>query len=287
MVLNPSALKAPALLHDLQMAALLHPRSSFDSTTQWYTTVTGKFKAAGQEHHRKLEMIKDMRLEALSTHLKTLEDLLARDPSHPTAQSSIKELKAEIHKEKIKIYDHERIHSAAKYFKEGERCTKYFSSFVKKRQVQNTIPALRRLDGTTASSTKDILEYATDFYEALYSQVNTDDAARDKLLSKLTARVDPQMAIALDSPISEKEVMAAVSQNPTSRAPGPDGLPAELWKALTGLIPDLLPSSTSGTALASPRKSSSEWCLSCSRKGTLSTSRITAPSLSSIPLPRS
>ena len=237
--LNPQALNAPALLSDIQTSLLLHPRMAFPTATEWFSMATKEFKRVAFQHQKRLDSLKCMKLEALTEQLKNLEDLLAAQPLHPTARADIKVIKTSIYKEKIEASDYARTHSAAKFFKNGEKCTKYFASFTKKRQVQNVISALKRPDNSVATSTKDILAVATGFYTDLYSEAATDPLARDRLLSMLTARVDPLKSNTLDGTITAKEVESAICQSPSSRAPGPDGLPSELWKKFKSLAPDL------------------------------------------------
>lgn len=230
--LRTDYLKSPAFQKNLNVLTGLSPPHEFPSKTEWFSNLCQEVKAAATEHAVRLKVIRQAKLRDLYSRLSALETRLAATPQHPTLKLSIKATKIAIFKITKAEMDWSRLHSAAKFFKEGEKCTKYFSSFVKKRQADNSISALKTPEGNQVSSTTEILDAATAFYNDLYAAPNTDNDAQQLLLDNLKARVPAAAVGPLEASISVEEVRKAIRDSPTGKAPGPDGLPAELWKTL-------------------------------------------------------
>jgi len=230
--LNSAFLKAPAFLTKLKHIARATRAADYTTREEWRETLMGKIKMATLEHQAHLNEIKDCKLESLNTRLTELEGRLVADPSHRTVRASIKAVKGVIYTITSKNMDARRLHSAAQYFKEGERCTKYFSKLAKKRHTQNTILGLRDMEGERVTNTQEILTIAHQFYSDLYTAVPTCMDSRELLLNQLTRKLTDEQAASLEGPISSKEVIKAIDATPTSKSPGPDGLPNELWKEI-------------------------------------------------------
>ena len=237
--LNTSFLTAPVFLSSLASVYCLNPRSACPTSTAWLQVISKEIKAAAMEHANRLNVIKDAKLRDLTERLKSLEDKLTSRPNHPTLRLSIKATKSLIFKIVTRKQNFVQQHAAAKYFKEGEKCTKYFAAFAKKRQAHNVIKALANGDGPPATTTSQILETATAFYRDLYSSMTTDQEAQDLLLSKIIKKITPDTAAALDVPITPEEVSRAIKEATPNKSPGLDGLPAELWKNLNEIAKPL------------------------------------------------
>ena len=233
--LQPGLLASPVARDAFSKEARRLPVNAFDSANDWFTSLLPRLKNTALKLTARAETIKQAKLRDLHERLSSLETRLSASPSHPTLRLSIKATKSAIYREALAKRSTDQAHSAARFFKEGEKCSKYFASFAKKRNSENTIKKLLRPDGTEATTTQEILATATEFYQNLYSPAATDPEAQDLLLSNLTRRLQPDQAEVLDALISPQEVAAAIKEASGSKAPGPDGMPPELWKSLPNI----------------------------------------------------
>ena len=233
--LQPNLLQSPVARDAFNKEARRRPETSFASANDWLTSLVHRIKMTSHELACRAETIKHAKLRDLRERLTSLEARLASSPTHPTLRLSIKATKSAIYKEALAKRNSDQVHSASRFFKEGEKCSKYFASFAKKRNSENIIKKLLRPDGTEATTTPEILATATEFYQNLYSPAVTDPESQNLLLSKLTRKLLLGQSAALETPITPQEVASAIEESLASKAPGPDGLPAELWKNLQGI----------------------------------------------------
>ena len=82
----------------------------------------------------------------------------------------------------------------------------------------------------TARTPKEITETICNFYEALYCDKPVQDEDVNNLLNTITNTVKPIDYKSMNAPISPQEVLAAISNIATDKAPGPDGLGSEFYK---------------------------------------------------------
>ena len=90
-------------------------------------------------------------------------------------------------------------------------------------------------NGHTVSDSKEMMMYAREYYQKLYTPDPIDSTAQDILLSDLT-QLSHDHSEECDRDISYGEVSCAVTQLSNNKAPGLDGLPAEFYKAFWDLI---------------------------------------------------
>ena len=77
-----------------------------------------------------------------------------------------------------------------------------------------------------------------DFYTQLYSsQSDGDEAKTNAFLDPLPIpTIPPDMAKKLEAPITEAEIIVAISAMQSGKSPGPDGFPAEFYKRFSALL---------------------------------------------------
>lgn len=110
----------------------------------------------------------------------------------------------------------------------------------KERQPRDTITALKKLDSDPPEYEKwssAMAEIARDYHNGLQQEgVNHNDNANDQtrdVLDNITQKVSPNEKRKLAENIKQTEVRQAIKDLPNGKAPGIDGVPHELWKALS------------------------------------------------------
>lgn len=113
--------------------------------------------------------------------------------------------------------------------------TKLFFNLNKKCTHTNYMHALRTSDGNVTSDPLEMRRLAVDFYVDLYAKECTGNLDADELFNNLPV-LDEGNIKNLDSDLTFEELTKAVNQLSSGRAPGIDGLPAEIYKTFWGII---------------------------------------------------
>ena len=213
--------------------------SHYVDPNNWFSDLLGAIKTITRAYIQSLKEKKKSVIEAYQSRLKHFKTKLLDDPTHPTLRHSIRAVKRAIHKEADRAQTQHRAASQARFHALGEKATRYFSHFAKKRAAQGIIQTLTDDAGITHSKLDDIKSTARDFYTSLYSAQATDPTAQNLLLDQLHRRLTQDDAQQLDLPISPEEVSAAIKSAPKGKSPGPDGLPAEIWPLIHDAAPQL------------------------------------------------
>jgi len=137
------------------------------------------------------------------------------------------------------------IRSRTKYYEEGEKNTKYFLALEKIRGDSKTIKTLITEDGSQVSDPKSILEEEKEFYSKLYtshrSQLPDFEDKKWEFMEGLNIpQINQEEAESLEKPITEDEVLQAISLSADNKSPGTDGLGNEFYRAFWPDIKDLL-----------------------------------------------
>ena len=142
-----------------------------------------------------------------------------------------------------------------KHIQEGERYTKYFLSLAKARARKTSIISLTDHNGNEVKDPKAKLEVGLRFYTELYSEKHRDPEAAQILLNSIppSSLLSPENSTALEAAFTQEEVAKCIKSNlGYDKAPGPDGLTAEFFRAfhqpLTPILTNLY-----NHALAHPR----------------------------------
>jgi hypothetical protein len=119
----------------------------------------------------------------------------------------------------------------ARWIEEGERPTRYFFRQAKAARTFTHIESVQHSDGSLTTSLADTLDTTRGFYESLYARGETDRTAQLTLLAGVTARLSEAHLTDLNKTLDKKDVEQAIGQLGRWKAAGPDGFPAEFYKA--------------------------------------------------------
>ena len=122
------------------------------------------------------------------------------------------------------------LRSKAYWATENDKCTKYFFNLEKHKQEANCIKELFDSEhNIVVSDTENLLELQYQFYNKLYSCVETNEHAMDELLQSVPIKVNIDDQELCDSDISINEISSAVNKMAKNKSPGSDGLTVEFY----------------------------------------------------------
>lgn len=129
------------------------------------------------------------------------------------------------------------LRSREREIEEGEKCTRYF--FKKIVNKRGTILSLKKENGCTAETTKEIKETVEDFYKKLYGEKHINKDTMTEVLKSIERRVDDSVLLSQDFTILE--LNKHIKSFKAGKSPGEDGLPCEFYLTFWDILaPDLL-----------------------------------------------
>lgn len=121
--------------------------------------------------------------------------------------------------------------------------TASLASLYKPRHVRAHTPALKNADGLLVDTPAATNAAAVEFYANLYNLPEASPevtAAQDEILAHWQKFLPTDLVAALDAPIALREVKDAIERQPRGKAPGIDGLPAELYQLFSEELAPIL-----------------------------------------------
>ncbi|GAA0162662.1 hypothetical protein LIER_18702 [Lithospermum erythrorhizon] len=125
--------------------------------------------------------------------------------------------------------------SRCKFLLEGDRCTKYFHSLIKRDNVRNSISHIVKSDGSCTSSPEEVSILLVDFYKELFGSskevhpIDEDVVTNGYILSTTDG-------ISLVAPVLDIEIREALFDIGNEKAPGPDGFSSAFFISRWDLV---------------------------------------------------
>ena len=174
------------------------------------------------------------RLVWMRAHMRATNDPTNEliDDAERARQSWIKAIEDDEQRKRAWAFD--------KHFTEAERCTRFFMSRVNKKNV-NTIPGVKRSNGTISTERAHIQEDHTAFWTSLYSKDagGTETPPTQTNIQALTNTHLPKLSTSamqsLEADVTEQDIVRQIELLPPRKAAGSDGLRGELYKQLPKL----------------------------------------------------
>ena len=124
---------------------------------------------------------------------------------------------------------------------EGERSTAYLLRKERVRGQQSLINAIRQSDGTVATNTTDVMNVWGEFYFRLFSSQELSEGNQGLFLDFIERRLTPAESRLCEGDLTIEECSKALSNMPSAKSPGVDGLPAEFFRCFWDTLgPDLV-----------------------------------------------
>jgi endonuclease/exonuclease/phosphatase family metal-dependent hydrolase len=127
----------------------------------------------------------------------------------------------------------------------GERPNPAITAVLNPKGPQNTIPALQSpATGRLVAGGRPLAQLMASFYAQISTEPQLDAAAVDTVMHAVRAeglRLDQVVADSVGAAVvTEEEVAHALKRTPSGKAPGLDGLPADLWRKCGQVLCPLL-----------------------------------------------
>lgn len=240
---SPSKAIPTPVLRDhtfIREIAKIHSESlSQPDPNEWFESIT---KKASEMSKNILVTKKEENHSVLSTisrRIRMLESSLSKS-WNPQLLEDLKLEKKKFHKEANRKDELHENDAKIKFLLEGEKCSRYFSQFVKKPHSPTQVEALKDSQGRTTKDPTQLPNIASNFFQTLLSHhPNPSIEDQEILLSNVKKKLSVSQSTILDNPISEKEIEEALKSLPNGKTPGPDGIPVEFWKTFKTMIPSL------------------------------------------------
>ena len=207
-----------------------------------------QIKSLGMVYGRIKANKKKIKKQELIDEIDQLEKRLINDPHNNCLQNSYESKQRQLEIYLLAEAEGARIRSGVKWAEDGEKCTKYFLNLEKNRSNNNTITQIiDESNNILCTKPDEILKYIKNHFCSIYNQSedknNVDNNAKLLFTTKnkdIPEYLNEDDIRFLDTDITEAEVLRALKLSNNKSAPGPDGLPSEVYKLLWIDIKDLI-----------------------------------------------
>ena len=233
---NTSLLENEDILKKIKMKTQrdIQATATKDPLEQWKyvkSKIIKNLKQAARENVSEKQLIKAQLAEKISSY----------EECFPLPEKDYK-LYIETKEEFNQILDEKAqqiiFRSKVRWHENGEKPSRYFLNLEKVRGAAKTCQMLLREDGTKVETLSEIMDEQCKFYRTLYKSDPTvifeiNNPSHEEFLKD-------QDIVQLDADLSLRELKTAIMGMSKNKAPGPDGLPIEVYQKLWDELSDVL-----------------------------------------------
>ena len=202
----------------------------------WYKTKDIIKKTAIDRRKQKQQEVS----KTMSTLRKNLrehkKDLYERNSPLRSTMKSIKEARDKLAKAQTKETEDIQKRTRTKYWRMGEKNTKYWFNLKKSKTQNNIMIALRDKDNKLTRTTKDMLDIAVHHHEDLQKEqemTQNRKEAIDTMKSSIDTQLTDEHKKMLKEGVTKRCIRAAIKKAKNGSSPGNDGITYELYKAFS------------------------------------------------------
>lgn len=176
-----------------------------------------------------LKKSRQSKTQDLSSNIKNVDQQIASSSS-PDLLNRRVSLRTEFDLITPTDAEHLLLRTRSTYYEHGDKAGRLMNCVAK--QQSHIIPQIKDSSGVIYTDPIAINSVFSTFYSSLcQSDAPADSAERYSFLDELSfPTIDPDAATDLDSPLTTREIILAINNMQSNKAPGPDGFPVELLK---------------------------------------------------------
>ena len=182
----------------------------YAGVVEWWETVKARLRDFIQGHCRRKAKALRAEVARLQYQLE-LEHSLGNLGLSPDMQrcAALKVRLRVIHERRARAY---LLRARQDFLEENETCSASFFASVKAAKRRSVFAGVRDLQGHIAAEPARMVEAATDYYRVLFSAREVDAGCGEVFLSALTRRAPPDVAAAMEAPLSLGELEGALGR---------------------------------------------------------------------------
>ena len=223
--MNASLLQRPEVIKQLKQHVIKEVDSSASPLKKW-ERIKKAITTTMKEISRNIASTDKLVIAQLSEKVAEWEDSL---PLNKEENDLYQRTKADLDlklDEQIKAII---FRGRVKWNYEGKMSSKYFFGLERSRAMTKSCARILRDDGTYAETMPEILTEQFNFYKQLYT---SNPNVHFNIMNEGAPKIPQEMKIKFNSLLTSQELTDAVMHMADGKTPGPDGLPAEVYKVL-------------------------------------------------------
>ena len=205
----------------------------FLALSAWWDAGKARLKKLIGQWSWETSYTRNQKIKTLNDSLSILHQQMVSGEAPP---SRYEEVRAELEAALETKAKGAQIRARTQWAEEGEKSTKYFLRQEKIHGQRRLIAAIRRVDGSIAKETSDILAVWRDYYFKLFSAQPLDHHDQCQFVNSLERQLSPEEAETCEGPLSLPECHVALRAMALNKSPGIDGLPTEFYLTFWGTI---------------------------------------------------
>ena len=214
----------------------LDSRAPRDAT--WHERYVGAIQRALQNEEKKRKSKLTLKLVAMRLKVDDAEQCLRDRPNNYQVVQALRAARAELRDIERERWAERAFKRAIRWLHGAERPLAGFFRSVRGRPPPST--TFDSLAGAPSGATHHLLKAAHIYYQNLFSGPEPSEADIQRLCSVVDRKLSPQQRAYFEQPLCEEELQEVVRKMKNGSAPGPDGLPAEIYKRVPALLKPLL-----------------------------------------------
>ena len=119
--------------------------------------------------------------------------------------------------------------SRVNWFEDGEKSSKYFLSLEKRNAIRNSVQSIKVNEKIVTDKVK-ILEHFSENIRNKYHKVHSLENPKEYLQNNIVQKLSEEQKIALDVPLSLRELQTALKNMKKGKTPGSNGFTAAFFK---------------------------------------------------------
>ena len=119
--------------------------------------------------------------------------------------------------------------SKVSWYEDGEKSSKYFLSLEKRNAIRNSVQSIKVNEKIVTDKTQ-ILELFSENIRNKYKKIHLPVTPKEYLQNNIVQKLSEEQKRALDTPLSQNELQAALKNMKKGKTPGSNGFTAEFFK---------------------------------------------------------